>query len=596
MCFLFPLVYFITVTGFFVILFKKSFAKCLPLSFMISAFTLFISQFLFKTFLVGVIINLMVSLLFFFFLYKIIRKREIKEFKTLFFSKGFYLFLILYIGVFLFDLYREFSMWDEFSHWGVMVKEMFRLDQFYSATSSTLMVHKDYPPLLQCYEYFYCYISGGYSEYFLIKALHLFEFSLLLSFFENEDKNKSLSLLRSLLMVASIYFLITLFDRHGVINTIYTDYFMALLVVYILSNIFFNRNYTSFFQLFNLSLSLSFLLLTKQMGLPFYLMCIFFFVLCLGQNKNKTNHPVLKIGLIFVSLLLPLCFYTMWNTYTKNLQVEKQFDLQNIEFKEIQDYQKQTFKNYKEAINHESLISSYLKLSYLDCMILFLILFLILLILGNKYIPVVKTIKLNITLFLGFYGYKIVMLFLYAFCFGEVEGPTLASFNRYMATYVLIVFTMFILIFNFILNKIEFKKKWLYTIILILFLLGIQNFSNYKKFIPALKKDEKSIYEKCAEDLKNKSATGKIYIVAQNSEGQFEYRIKYYADAITTNRNHIEWAHFNEQQIKEITNSYDYIYFAQIDEAFIKEYSYLFLNLNPYTLYKIKDGQYQQIS
>lgn len=125
-------------------------------------------------------------------------------------------------------------MWDEFSHWGVMVKEMFRLDQFYSINLSTLMVHKDYPPILQLYELFYLKIAGGYNEIYLIRALHLFEFSLLIPFISKYEDKSKLRILKSIIFIVVTYLLILLFDCHGVINTIYTDYFMALLTAYLL--------------------------------------------------------------------------------------------------------------------------------------------------------------------------------------------------------------------------------------------------------------------------------------------------------------------------------------------------------------------------
>ena len=84
-----------------------------------------------------------------------------------------------------------FSNWDEFSHWGKMVKEMFRLDSFYSTKLSNLMVHKDYPPIIQIYELLWVKLSNSYSETILIKSIHFLELSLLIIPISDIDiKNK----------------------------------------------------------------------------------------------------------------------------------------------------------------------------------------------------------------------------------------------------------------------------------------------------------------------------------------------------------------------------------------------------------------------
>ena len=90
-------------------------------------------------------------------------------------TPGLLIFVTTYVGVYLYDLNRSFTNWDEFSHWGVMIKEMLRLNTFYSVDSSVLAVHKDYPPAIQIIEWLWCRLSGGcYEEAYLYRALHIF--------------------------------------------------------------------------------------------------------------------------------------------------------------------------------------------------------------------------------------------------------------------------------------------------------------------------------------------------------------------------------------------------------------------------------------
>ncbi len=581
MSFIVPLLYFLMITGSFVIIFKKSFTKCLPLTFMISAFTLFFSQIIFKTFIIGIVLNIILALMFIPLLF--INKNKINDIKKLYLSNGLIVFILIYISIFIFDLYREFSMWDEFSHWGVMIKEMFRLDSFYSVSNSTLMVHKDYPPILQLYELFYCKISGGYSEYSLIKSLHLFEFSLLISAFIKEDKINFKAIIKCLACLLCVYLLFLLFDNHNVINTIYTDYFVSILCIYLIWNIFINRNITSIFNIFLLTTGLSFLLLTKQIGLPLYLMILFFYVINLPFKNMKTDKPVLKIITIIISMIIPLLFYTGWNNYVDSLNIDRQFDIKNISYNELEDYQKETFNNYIKATTSKNLTTSKIKLSYSFLTVFVFITLLILTYLLKNKTGVFKLLNINFTLTIGSIGYLLVMMFLYVFCFGNIEGPTLSSFNRYMPTFILISLTIIFIIMTY-----YFKER---IIIVCLVGLLVINYNNYRKLIPALKKDVMSLYEKCANDIKVKD-NSKVFIIANDTEGEFNYRIKYYANNITTNNGYINLKEYSDLDIKEITKDYDYIYIAVASDEFINKHQDLFNNkLMLYGLYERKSIQ-----
>ena len=59
MSFLFPIIYFILANGLLVLISKKSFGKCLPVTMMINAFVYFFSQVIFRTFKVGFVVNIL---------------------------------------------------------------------------------------------------------------------------------------------------------------------------------------------------------------------------------------------------------------------------------------------------------------------------------------------------------------------------------------------------------------------------------------------------------------------------------------------------------------------------------------------------------
>ena len=98
MSFFIPIIYFILANGLIVILSNKNFEKCLPITIMLSTFTLYASQLLFKTFKIGFLINILLPVAFLLIFLKKYRIKEIADFKTKFFSNGFFLFIIIYIS------------------------------------------------------------------------------------------------------------------------------------------------------------------------------------------------------------------------------------------------------------------------------------------------------------------------------------------------------------------------------------------------------------------------------------------------------------------------------------------------------------------
>ncbi|WP_207648594.1 hypothetical protein [Butyrivibrio sp. INlla16] len=95
----------------------------------VSTLFLYASQMIFKTFVPGVVVDVFFALLFPAYL---IVKRDLKEIRDSYFSTGFYVFLGMFLLTVIVDYGYFFWHWDELSHWGMMVKEMFRTGRFYT--------------------------------------------------------------------------------------------------------------------------------------------------------------------------------------------------------------------------------------------------------------------------------------------------------------------------------------------------------------------------------------------------------------------------------------------------------------------------------
>lgn len=611
MSLLIPLIYFILANGLLVLLSKKSFGKCIPITLMITAFTLYISQYLFKTFIIGTILNVLIPIAFLILLFIKYKKKTLKEFNKNFFTTGLYSFIVIYICVYIFDLYRVFTKWDEFSHWGVMIKEMFRLDRFYSIKSSTLMVHKDYPPIVQLFELFYAKLSGGYKEAYLIRAIHLFNLSLFIPAISetNVKTTKFKTIIKTILIIISVFLIILLFDGHNIINSIYIDYTMAIVTAYLLGIVVFEKDLLNKFTLINLSIGLSFLLLIKQMSIPLYLMILFMFIVSIIIKRKKiiTKDSILKIvKVILLLVVIPFLTLKSWNNYVDKLNVEKQFELKDLKIMELKDivsgtkgekYQQEASTNYLNAIKKENITTSYLKINYIQWLIITIVLLYILWSFNKEYFHKHQISLIMATLTLGHIGYFFVMLIMYVFSFGPYEGPNLASFDRYMPTYVLIsIFLIFMIFINMYSNKKNILSK---LIILTILLILIQSPSSISKCIPRIIKPKDNGFKGMANIInKNAKKNSKIYIIAQNSSGDYQFYIKYYLDDKTTNLkyyalpilendNYEEYFNIN---VKDYMYKYDYLYLAKIDDSFKEKYSFIFDNNN------IKEGNLYKIN
>ena len=617
-----PFLYFIFATGLIVILTNKSFGKCLPITLMINAFSYFISQVLFNTFKVGFIINLLMVIAFIILLIVKKKQNKINDFKNNFFSKGFYAFIVIFLAVFIYDFNREFTMWDEFSHWGVMVKEMLRLDKFYSVELSSLMVHKDYPPIIQLFELFYCKLSGGYTESHVTTAIHLFGFCLFIpAICENLKFKRLETIIKSLVIVISAYLVMLLFDQHNVINTIYTDYTMAIVIAYLLSIIIFEKDTLSNFTLFNLSIGFSFLLLTKQIALPLYLMILFLFIMdLLMKNKWKINKlfnknniiPVIKV--IILLIIVPLAFWKGWNNYVETLNVTQQFKLSDLKVSELkgiimgtsgESWQNIAAKNYIKAVKFENVTTSYIKLSYIQCIVLVLSLLYLIWKIDNKHFYKGQLTILGMTLTFGFIGYAFVMLVMYTFSFGPREGPILASFNRYMPTYVIVCMTLlYMMLINVCESQKEEKKSLRILIATMVVLILVQAPDTLSKFYPRILKSGESDFEIHANIIRPQiEENSKLFIIAEDTPGNFQYRIKYHLDGVTTNLEYFNLEtdeskieNFDEYVagFKNYLKDYDYLYIGNLNDDFNDMYGFLFdeNEVKVTNLYKVnkKDG------
>lgn len=581
---------------------KNKFGKSLPISVMLVSFSMYISQMIFKTFNVGFILSILYCFYSVIYIFINIKdKNKMDKVKNYVFSSGFYVFLVITAVLMIFDWNRTFTRWDEFSHWGEMLKEMLRLDKFYCINASVLQVHKEYPPMLQLFELFIIKLFGSYKESSAIFSLHFIEISLLLSFIpENIDVKKKKNILLTFVSMILIFLITLFFDQHGIINSIYNDYFMACLVAYSMLIIILNNKILSNYVYISLMLSLSFLLLTKQIAITLYSMIIFFYLFKLIINKEKETIRKNDCIKIFISLIIiPILFMLSWNIYVKQFNIDPQFKLSDIKIQESykiargrtgNQTQIKAASNFIGAVKGRNITTNNIQLTYINAVLLGMLLIYCISLKYRKSIEKKDLIALLLTLAIGSIGYAFVMFITYIFCFKGIEATNIASYERYMSTYILIIFYIFsVLLIYFVYKNKDFKM----LIIITAFLFIFSSVGRFDDILPRIRRGYSNMYSENADVIRNKiRGNKKIFIVSQNTSGECQYFTKYYANPIYVNLKNYSWKNSNYEDyynsIKKSIKKYDYIYFEIIDDDFSKNYEFAFNT-------KVKQGELYKI-
>lgn len=476
-----PYIWIFTATLVLILLTKRKFEIVLPLTFIIGIFLFYIS---------GILGNIHLGLYFcccFSFIAVPLVYKERSSLKALcvnnIFTMGWFVFTIFYIFLNFYHRYTAFSTWDEFQHWGPMIKETLRLNNFYSIPDSTLQMHKDYPPFVTLLQVLWCKLCGGYSEAYCYRSMSIFTIALFMptfckySFYKIKDWIRCgiHALLIILLNLINFYLLYAIFE------TIYTDYMLGVFAAYVIYLVISSKGEFNHFSLFNLSISLSSLLMIKQMGIAFFAMAIFlvmlFIIVNCYSNRKKISWPRVVIYILFFAVI-PLLIFKSWDWHIAKYSPDFQFKLNQISIRYFiqlvlhgtgEEWQVITLNNYVEAINHRPLINMPISLNYWQINIFIsVLLYLVLKFFSDKEIKIPSSVV--ITYGIGVVGYALSMLLLYVFSFGPLEGPILASFERYINTYLYFGFCLIIFLTIRFISNVSFKKSMIIQFFLVLML------------------------------------------------------------------------------------------------------------------------------
>jgi len=628
-----------------VYLFKKPFGETMPITWACSSFTLYFSQFLFRSFNPGFYLLIILTLIGAFLL---VRNRG---HMTRFMSVGFVTFLTISAIAIIFDFKRNLSDFDEFWHWGTMIKESLRLDRFYCVNESRLIIHKDYPPFLCMVEVMWAKFAGIYREDVVTIALHLFCGSLLLlpvteqiAEFKGiksiprivnditQDSTGMISkkivwvfriMVISACALVAAYAPILALDVPHVTSTLLADTPLAIQFGYLLYLVYDGKIYKDRFTFASFVAVCISMLMTKQAGIALLLVVLFSYLVT-GIYCYRCKTPVILRNTA-LSLVIPYGINTLWKQYVKGLNVSDirsvaggngQFDLGKIDVAtyvsavtgKLEGIESETFYKLFRAFFFRKITAvKYLPVTFATGTIGLLILVWLIHIFFAKDFDQKKAICFSVTWIIGTFGYVFMLSVLFMFCFTQDEMEELRGYERYVDSFfaggvLCLLMLMAVLILKNVNVKFSMLGILAGTLIWALIVTG-NCIGQYKPFF--LRQDYYSYYKKCAEDIIGRAEKDSTITIICN-EGWYGYPqsiIYYYA-----NEYDILWGHdiystdFSDQSSREAVMNQleqsDYIYVMASNESLDKFFSEISdeESMIPGNMYRVSHGDQMIIS
>lgn len=519
---------------------------------------------------------------------------------------------------------RMIVAWDEFSHWGDVVKMMY-YNNIYNTNAASLSVARAYPPIMSIFQYFVENLSfKGFQEHYLFCAYHVFVISLILPFIRNvkwREIFKIILILIIILLAPTVFFE----SPYYYYNIIYIDPFLGIMFGYVMASIFVTKEYNGF-NIICISLALFALTLTKDIAPVFSFICVLFlfFKFVIYDKNYKLLKKISKINLKkFFNKTKPLWIFfgvviVSYLTWKINVMLNVK-DISSDNPSTIKDVINALLRfedTYRVTVvnNYMKRLSDYRFVNMGSIYtVTFVFILLSIIIYKNEDLKVKKHALFGfLSIYIGEFLYVFLMLVLYILMFSKYEALSLASFERYLSTYLMSI--LYFLIFITIYRSVELKK---YSVLIILFVFILlntnislvkNNFVNYKEITYSTQVMRRQ-YSDAASSIRSKvdlHKKYKFYIIVQNSSGTEKWILRYEIRDILKEMNEgFTWSlgeKYNKKDIWTLNIScdefekilfkenYDYVYLFNIDDKFIDKYGKIF-NYND-----IKSGQLYKVN
>lgn len=161
-----------------------------------------------------------------FSLIKIVKHKQIIKDNLL--TPGFLVFILFYGFLIVLNHGRLFYNWDEFSHWGSVIKSMFYINDF-STNQTSGLLFRSYLPAMSLFQYFFECIRGDFVEYYAYISYQVF----MISFFIPFIKDYTWKDWRKIILTIPILFLTPIIFTSSYYSSIYIDTSLGICFAYL---------------------------------------------------------------------------------------------------------------------------------------------------------------------------------------------------------------------------------------------------------------------------------------------------------------------------------------------------------------------------
>lgn len=529
-------------------------------------------------------------------------------------TPGLLAYFILFGWIWWINRYRLFSSWDEFSHWGLVVKNMAFFDAFGNCPGSTV-TFRGYPPATALWQYFVVKIHGIFYEGYIYQATGWLITALFLPIVSSLNWQHWKYAIGKIICFLLLPFI---FNRSYLVF-LYVDAILGILCAYILINSYREEKFDAFFWICY-SFSLIILCLTKASG--FFLASIAGGILCFQVFRIKQFSLKKKCFYWGICLGSILFGKISWDVYLKFSETSEAWNTSSISLQNLvnllsgngQKYQYMVVNNFLKQLSDVSFASYVFDMKALTWIVVFGLLFFMLL---KIYRVENRKIKIyGFGTFIGMVIYAAGLLVLYIFTYSEYEAVRLASFDRYMSTYCIAMLLIFAYIsFEFvelIINK-NIGQILGCVLLCLNFFLPMSELFNVTVLNTARVEETKQTrkaFEQFEQELNKLDVNNskvKINVIAQNTNGWEYFNLAYLATPILCVR---PWSvgekygsddmYTKECSSDEWLNSLadegvTHVYLHNIDELFLKRFQDAFQStIEAGKLYELKSTKGQK--
>ena len=528
---------------------------------------------------------------------------------------------IMFIFISIIYLYlmkdAQFFFWDEYSHWGQFIKDMYYFNSFYGA--NTNISHLNYPPGASIWDYFIVsniYFSDGniYFAYFLIL------FSSTLMMYEK-------------LAFKDIYWILLIFIIQIVIFASFGHWFSSIYVDHIIGAMFaglilsyLSDNYNKK-ELFLFIFPLISIVLIKEIGLFFGLsflgLVLFYRILQFKLENNQTilvsiKNNIRLFGILLILFISMILILKVWGARQESIGVQKEHqtisgitkslfsDNQILDKKTKEEVQKRFWEVVNNQQLHKEKVSlkynefSYatmskftknFKLSTTGIMIFFILMF-ILLYFSTKN----KNKRINISIIYGYIffvniSYLFILYFSFLVAFGN-DALRIPSYVRYINMSTL---PMLIIGFSLMLPIYNKKKDYKLFILplIVVFILGYITNPYIKPMYSQLENGFRKTADKLSINiLKNIPEKSKIFVIFPiKNNGSLNNILKYSLIPLNTTISSFNFEKKSFQEMLKVYVNYKYIWFVQLNKELVQKNMNILKQNNKqqvFSLYKIE--------